>query len=466
MAASVPPSASRWLDFSRLRGLEEQLHEPERIRRVRAAAREAFEALPLEPNPLYRGYSNFAGADLREIDFGAEGPAVPLPARAAATLRIVHDAVGTRTEVPPELSAAGVTVRTLPELWNDGGGVAEELLAPILAEDKLTALARATINRAVEVVVPDRCPLPVRVEDLTVLSSPHQGLSVRREIRAGVGSRLLYAEELYATRESEADGPRLYGSTVRISVAEEAQVHYLSVHAPDPRAVSLYQRRGSVGRSARLAWMWAGFGGFRTRLRNLSELVGTASALEDLQAFYGRGEQAYDSSVQISHIGTDTHGQSVTRGVFKDTSQGVSRGLVRIEKEARKTVSFLSEHAMLLSRGARSDTIPVLEILCRDVKATHSSSVAPVDPEKVFYLASRGFREGDAVRMIGEGFLAHVLERAPIVGLRDHLYPILAARWDGHPVVWTGDASGPSLPPLEVRAADAAEDWRFDSKLR
>jgi elongation factor G len=74
---------------------------------------------------------------------------------------------------------------------------------------------------AVEVVVPDRCPLPVRVEDLTVLSSPHQGLSVRREIRAGVGSRRLYAEELSATRESEATRPRASGPD-KTSVSQPA----------------------------------------------------------------------------------------------------------------------------------------------------------------------------------------------------------------------------------------------------
>ncbi|EQD30836.1 SUF system FeS cluster assembly, SufBD, partial [mine drainage metagenome] len=53
--------------------------------------------------------------------------------------------------------------------------------------------------------------------------------------------------------------------------------------------------------------------------------------------------------------------------------------------------------------GARSDTIPILEILCRDVKATHSTSVAPVDPDRVFYLESRGHPTSSAVRMIGRG---------------------------------------------------------------
>lgn len=465
MAASAP-SMARWIDADRLQGLGSLFNEPEPVRRAREAARQAFDALPLEPNPLYRGYSNIAGADLSELDFGTTGPSVERPLCPEATVRILHDASGTSVEIPDSLAHAGVTVRTFPELLADVGYGAERLIAPVLSEDKLTAFARALVNRAVHLEIPDGCPVPVRVNDLTVLSHPHQTLSIRREIRAGRGSRLLYAEELFSTSETPDVGPRLYGSTTRIAVEEEAQAHYLSVHAPDPKAISLYQRRASVARSARLAWVWAGFGGFRTRLRNLSEMPGKGSQVEDLQTFYGRDQQAYDSSIQISHIGTDTHGQSVTRGVFKDHSQGVSRGLVRIEKEARKTLSFLSEHAMLLSRGARSDTIPVLEILCRDVKATHSSSVAPVDPEKVFYLASRGFSEGDAIRMIGEGFLAHVLDRAPIVGLRDHLYPILAARWDGNPVLWTADAAGPQMPPLEVRSADAPEDWRFDAKLR
>jgi Fe-S cluster assembly scaffold protein SufB len=167
----------------------------------------------------------------------------------------------------------------------------------------------------------------------------------------------------------------------------------------------------------------------------------------------------------MRHIATDTHGQSVTRGVFRDESRGMSRGLVRIEADARRTLSYLSEHAMLLSKGARSDTIPILEILCRDVKATHSSSVAPVDPEKVFYLESRGMPKDRSVRMIGEGFLSHVLERSPVAQLRDLLYPHLATRWEGHPIVWSSEEY-PTLPAMEIGGPDANAEWRFDSKLR
>jgi Fe-S cluster assembly scaffold protein SufB len=462
MSASAP-QFDRWLTASELGALGRALEDPPAVRDFRRAAFEAYSELLVEPNPLYRGYANLSGADLTGLDLGAPGAAVALPPAPEATLRIVHDAAGTHVAFPPALRDAGVTVRTLPELWRETAPDGSLPRAP--PRDKLQALALSTINRIVHVDVPDRCTMPVRVQDLTVLSRAHEGLSVYRRLRAGRSARVLYTEEVYAAPEDAEGSQRLASSIVEGSVAEDAALHYLTVHAPDHRTLGLYRRYGSVGTQGRLAWMWAGLGGYRTRASNLSELVGSGSRLEDFQTFYGEGEQAYDSSVEIRHVGTDTHGQSITRGLFKDRARGVSRGLVRIEKDARKTLSYLSEHAMLLSRGASSETIPVLEILCRDVKATHSSSVAPVDPEKVFYLRSRGIPESESVRMIGEGFLAHVLERAPIAELRDRLYPLLAARWEGRPIAWSAP-DFPALPPLSVSAESAGDEWRFDAKLR
>jgi Fe-S cluster assembly scaffold protein SufB len=459
MTAATSPFLG-WVTRSKLEGLESALGDPEPVREARDRAFRAFEELSVEPDPLYRGYSNISGADLRAIDPSVPGAPVAVPVSDPSTLRIIHDASGTRIELPSALADAGVRVRTLPELWAEHA--ADVSPAP---QDKLHALALALVNRAVDLTVPDQCAVPVRVQDITVLSRPHEAISVRRTIHVGTRARLLFTEELYSTEEPGPDAQRLYGSTVTLRTSAESAAHYLTLHAPDLSAVSVYHRHGIAGTRARLAWLWAGFGGLRTKAKSLTEIPGSGAEVEDLQTFYGQGDQAYDSAVQITHQGTDTRGQSITRGVFKDQARGVSRGVVRIEKEARKTLSFLSEHAMLLSPGARSDTIPVLEILCRDVKATHSTSVAPVDPEKVFYLESRGMTPSDAVRMIGEGFLSHVLERAPIAQLRDALYPVLAARWDGRPILWAGEHL-PALPPLTVTDEIASEEWRFDAKLR
>jgi Fe-S cluster assembly scaffold protein SufB len=463
--ASAVPQYREWLSHAQVRELSRSLADPDSFGRAREESFERFRELPLEPNPLYRGYGYFSGVDLTDLNPEAKGPALDLPPSLDGAVRVVHDASGTRVDLPRPLADAGVRVRTLSEVWAGGAAEVSVFLRGLdVPTDRLSALATTLLNRGYRLEVPDRVVQPVRVQEFTLLSQPREALSVRRAIRAGEGSQLLLTEEVYAA-PGHAEHQRLYASGTDIDLATNAKVVALTVHAPDLQTVSIYRRSATAGAGARLAWIWNGFGGFRTKLRNRSDLTGSGSHVDDLQTFYGAKNQSYDSSVDYTHTGTDTHSQSVTRGVFTDEARGMSRGLVRIEHSARKTIAYVSEHAMLLSRGARSDTIPILEILCRDVKATHSTSVAPVDPEKVFYLESRGIEETDAIRMIGEGFLSYVLERSPVAGLREILYPTLEARWEGREIVWKA-GEYPALPSLTVTGTEATPEWRFDTKLR
>jgi Fe-S cluster assembly scaffold protein SufB len=461
--AAVAPKFEAWLPESAVRALSEELGDPEWMAARRKVAFERFLELPLEPNPLYRGYGYFANVDLTGVDPVGKGRAVAEPPADPGAITIVHDASGTRVSLPKEVAAEGVTVRTLSELWKEDGQTASHDAAEE-PPDRLSALATALTNRAYRLEIPDGMATPLRVREYSILSRPREVLDVQRTIRTGRGSQLFLTEESYSAG-GDSDGQRLLGSSTALSVGAGAKAVVLSVHGPDAKTVALYRRTATTGDGARLAWIWNGLGGFRTKVRNRTHLAGNGSVVDDLQTFFGTGEQSYDSSVDLQHTATDTHGQSITRGVFRDSARGMSRGLVRIEVGARKTISYISEHAMLLSKGARSDTIPILEILCRDVKATHSTSVAPVDPERVFYLRSRGIEEADAVRMIGEGFLSYVLDRSPIAALRDGIYPLLAARWDGLDVRW-GAEGAPRLPPLHVTGTETAPEWRFDAKLR
>jgi Fe-S cluster assembly scaffold protein SufB len=464
--AQTAPKFETWLSSGQVDRLSAALADPPSVVRSRREAYERFLDLPIEPNPLYRGYGYFTNVDLSGIDLDRHGSPVDLPTVRPDTLRIVHDTAGTHVALPSNLSDAGVRVIPLAEVWSSGEeGVARFLRGAETATDRLSALATAALNRGYRLEVPDHLAAPLHLQDITVLSQPHEAISVRRSIRNGEGSQLLATEEVFST-SAVPEGQRLYASSTDLELGTDSKTVFLTVHAPDLSAVSVYRRTATTGPGARVAWVWNGLGGYRTKMRNGTVLAGNGSVAEDFQTFYGAKEQSYDSSMDITHVGTDTHANSVTRGVFTDQARGMSRGLVRIEANARKTLSVISEHAMLLSRGARSDTIPILEILCRDVKATHSTSVAPVDPEKVFYLESRGMRQGEAIRMIGEGFLSYVLERTPVSGLRELLYPRLAARWDGKSLDWGAEGQYPLLPPLSVTGTEAAPEWRFDAKLR
>jgi Fe-S cluster assembly scaffold protein SufB len=464
MAVAVP-RFDEWLSREQVRELSRTLSDPAPFATIRDDAYDRFLRFPIEPNPLYRGYGYFTNVDLAGLRSTAGGAPVALPEPIPGSIRIVQDAAGTHIHLPQELRAAGVKVRTLSDIWGGGKEELDRFLRgseePV---DKLSALSSALLNRGYHLEIPDRFPTPLRVQDLTVLSTPREAISVRRSIHTGAYSQLLFTEEVYST-PGTPEGQRLYASSTDLELGERAKTIFLTVHAPDLRTVSIYRRSATTGPESRLGWMWNGLGGFRTKIRNHSQLTGPGSHVDDLQTFFGAQDQSFDSSVDFTHSSTDTHAQSVTRGVFRDQARGMSRGLVRIQPDAAKTVVVISEHAMLLSKGARSDTIPILEILCRDVKATHSTSVAPVDPEKVFYLESRGISPSDSVRMIGEGFLSYVLDRAPIARLRDVIYPLLARRWDSGEVAWS-PAEFLALPALEVTGIVGAPEWRFDAKLR
>jgi Fe-S cluster assembly protein SufD len=105
------------------------------------------------------------------------------------------------------------------------------------------------------------------------------------------------------------------------------------------------------------------------------------------------------------------------KGALEDDSQSVFTGLLRIEKDARKTSTFETNRNLVLSENAKAHSVPNLEILCDDVVCGHASSVGPLDEGLLYYLQSRGLRKQRAERLLIRGFFTEVIDRLPIDGI-------------------------------------------------
>jgi Fe-S cluster assembly protein SufD len=70
----------------------------------------------------------------------------------------------------------------------------------------------------------------------------------------------------------------------------------------------------------------------------------------------------------------------------------------------------------------------MLEIENNDVRCTHGATVAPVDPQHLFYLESRGIPPDTALRMLVLGFFGEVLDRIPVAQARELVEQELEAR--------------------------------------
>ncbi len=142
-------------------------------------------------------------------------------------------------------------------------------------------------------------------------------------------------------------------------------------------------------------------------------LSGRGARLNVIGALFLANSDQVKLNINIEHIGEDTFSDTLIKSVLTDQASGNFYGLVKIKKGAKNTNTYFREDALLLSKQARAEAIPSLEIDENEVKAGHASTVGPVDPEQIFYLMSRGVTQTDAKRMVVQGYFHSVSELLP-----------------------------------------------------
>lgn len=131
-----------------------------------------------------------------------------------------------------------------------------------------------------------------------------------------------------------------------------------------------------------------------------SELVGREARSELRSAYYAEKDGRFDLSCTMTHGAPKTESNIVARGALADRATKVFRGNLFFENGARESVGREKETVTMLSRAARSDSFPALMCAEDDVVGEHAASVGQIDPERMFYLMSRGLSETEARRML------------------------------------------------------------------
>jgi Fe-S cluster assembly protein SufD len=154
-----------------------------------------------------------------------------------------------------------------------------------------------------------------------------------------------------------------------------------------------------------------------------------------LQGLYVEdGDQHLDRYTLQEHQGANGTSDLLFKGVLTDKARSVFSGLIRVAPGARQTAAYQQNRNLTLSRTARADSIPNLEIACNDIiGCSHGATVGKVDEEQIFYLMCRGLTRTDATHLIVEGFVDPLVEAVPIAGLRATLRREIQARVGDQP---------------------------------
>lgn len=140
-------------------------------------------------------------------------------------------------------------------------------------------------------------------------------------------------------------------------------------------------------------------------------LAGDRAEADVFGIFLGQNDDHLKLKLDTTHASPNTRGRTEFKAVLGGGSILEFYGMIKILKDAQNSNDFLQQDSLMLSKDAKANAVPGLEIEANEVKASHGATAKPVDPEQKFYLMSRGLSEQQAEAMVVQGFIASILAK-------------------------------------------------------
>ncbi|WP_225922633.1 Fe-S cluster assembly protein SufD [Pseudonocardia oceani] len=284
--------------------------------------------------------------------------------------------------------------------------------------DRIAAAAWSGFDRAT-VVTLDGTPEPVTV----TVTGPGEGVVAAGHVQ------IRTTPHTVATVVVVNRGSGTLADNLEVVVADGSTLHLVVTEEWADDAVHAGSHHFSVGRDATLRAVAVQLGGDLVRIVSTVNYRGPGGDAELLGLGYADAEQHLEQRLLVDH------GVSHCRSnvLYKNALQGTGAhtvwiGDVLIRAAAESTETFEFNRNLVLTPGARADSVPNLEIETGEiVSAGHASATGRFDDEQLFYLQSRGIPEDAARRLVVRGFFGEILSKITLPDLRERLEALVEA---------------------------------------
>jgi len=290
------------------------------------------------------------------------------------------------------------------------------------AEQKLSSLNLAFHHDDVAIHVPAGFsgPQPFRLVRIIGVM-PKQAIFPLTVITVGAGSSVTIIDESISIDLTRSQDPHLVNGRIELHIGPNASVHYVRLQRWAPQAREFLLQRAVLGQNATLTMANINLGAALSKAHLVTKLAAPGASTRLYGFVFGRDKQHIDQHTLQDHQAPHTTSDLQFKAALQDESRMVYTGLIRIGKEAQQTEAFQANHNLLLSKTARAETIPMLEILADDVQCKHGASIGPIDDEQAFYLMSRGIPRAQAQRLLVMGFVESIIQQIPFAPLQERL---------------------------------------------
>jgi Fe-S cluster assembly protein SufD len=233
-----------------------------------------------------------------------------------------------------------------------------------------------------------------------------------------------------ATVVLDQQGSATLADNVEVTVADGAKLTLVTVADWAPGAVQAQHLKIRLGRDAKVIHVQVSLGGDLVRQYTSVEYTGRGGEAELYGLYFADAGQHLEHRQLVDHSVPDCRSYVGYRGALQgESAHTVWVGDVLIRAEATGTDTYEINRNLVLSDGARADSVPNLEIETGEVAgAGHASATGRFDDEQLFYLMARGIPEGEARKLVVRGFFAELLNKIPVEELRERLGDSIEAR--------------------------------------
>ncbi len=283
-----------------------------------------------------------------------------------------------------------------------------------LHEDRIAAIAWTNASKTLVINVPNELEQP---EPSFVVVKPNSDQAAAAHLLINVGTHAR------ATIVLDHAGLGVLGENVEIVLGDESELNFVTIQDWEKGSTHISSQFAKLGRNSNLRHIVVSLGGDLVRVTPAVELSSPGAEVNMYGVYLADTGNYFEHRPYVDHIAENCKSNVAYKGALQGVgAHTVWVGDVLIRETAVGTDSYELNRNLLLTDGARADSVPNLEIETGKIEgAGHASASGRFDDEQLFYFQARGINESDAKKLVVRGFLSEIIQKIQIEEVEQRL---------------------------------------------
>ena len=283
-----------------------------------------------------------------------------------------------------------------------------------IPEDRVSANAWENFTEATVITV----PAEVQVDSEVTVLLTGQGTEASAQHVVIVAEKFSKAVVVL-----DHQGTAVVSENIEILVGDGAQLTVISLQEWNDDAVHGSSQQAKLGRDAKFKHIVVSLGGDLVRVTPSARFTAPGAEVELFGLYFADAGQHLEQRLFVDHAVPNCKSNVLYKGALQGrNAHTVWVGDVLIRKEAEGTDTYEANRNLVLTDGARADSVPNLEIETGLIAgAGHASATGRFDDQHLFYLMARGIPEEVARRLVVRGFLNEIIQQIRVPAIEERL---------------------------------------------